>query len=95
MVALCKDLGEAQKQIENLVDEAEKYLKGAEKYLATLSKNAPGGRTIDEKKTLWERVVEKVDKKFEERIGQTEAVVNGWYDNVVNSEIAEVWFIYY
>jgi hypothetical protein len=81
-------------EIDGLVEDAEKYLKGAEKYLSGMLKDSRNGKTDEEKQTMWERVVEKVDKKFEERLSQTEAVVNGWYDRVVNAEIAEVCLIH-
>ena len=84
-----KDSKEIRKEIENLVDEAEKYLKGAEKYMIKLGQES---RPDEEKNTIWSRVVEKVDKKFEERLAQTETVVNGWYLGVVEKEIAEVNF---
>lgn len=82
-----KENKEIREEVEALVDEAEKYLKGAEKYLDQLRKES---RTAEEKRTIWERVVEKVDKKFEERLGRTEAVVNGWYLKIVEQEIQEV-----
>lgn len=82
-----KEDEEIRKEIEDLVEEAEKYLRGAEKYLGNLRRES---RPVEEKRTIWERVVEKVDKKFEERLMQTEAVVNGWYLRVVEKELAEV-----
>ncbi|PCH44428.1 hypothetical protein WOLCODRAFT_139004 [Wolfiporia cocos MD-104 SS10] len=82
-----KESREIHAEIEGLVEEAEKLLKGADKYLQTLVKE---GRTEDEKRTLWERVVDKVDQKFTERIGQTEAVVNGLYMQSVDAELVEV-----
>ena len=36
------------------------------------------------------RVIEKVDKKFEDRLVRTEELVNGWYGGVVEKELAEV-----
>ncbi|GJE91262.1 hypothetical protein PsYK624_074110 [Phanerochaete sordida] len=82
-----KENEEIRKEVEDLVEEAEKYLRGAEKYLGNLRRES---RAVDEKKTIWERVVEKVDKKFEERLMQAETVVNGWYLRVVEKELAEV-----
>ncbi|KAH8104058.1 hypothetical protein BXZ70DRAFT_1005608 [Cristinia sonorae] len=86
-VAELKESKEIRKEVESLVDEAEKFLKGAEKYLVTLKRES---RRSEEKSTMWERVVHKVDSKFGERLGQTEAVVNGWYNTVLNAEIGEV-----
>jgi len=73
-------------QVEFLVKEAEKYLKGAEVYLASLKKE-----TMREDRTsLWNRVVQKVDEKFAERMRETEAVVNEWYNELLQREIREV-----
>lgn len=82
-----KESVELRKEVESLVEEAERYLKGAEKYMGNLKRET---RSDDEKKTIWDRVVEKVDKKFEERLSQAESVVNGWYLKVVEAEIQEV-----
>ncbi|PSR82591.1 hypothetical protein PHLCEN_2v6024 [Hermanssonia centrifuga] len=82
-----KESVEIHKDVEGLVEEAEKYLKGAEKYLGNLSRES---RADEEKRIIWERVVQKVDKKFEERLTQTEAVVNGWYLQVIENELQEV-----
>lgn len=85
-----KQSPEIQKEIDSFVDDAEKYLKGAEKYLAQSVKDTKSGRTSEEKLATWARVVDKIEKRFAERIGQTEAVVNGWYEKVLNAELAEV-----
>ncbi|KAI0083960.1 hypothetical protein BDY19DRAFT_974916 [Irpex rosettiformis] len=85
-----KQSSEIRKEIDNFVEDAEKYLKGAEKYLAQSVKDTKSGRSNEEKQTMWTRVVDKIEKKFEERIGQTEAVVNGWFERVMNAEIVEV-----
>ncbi|KAJ3555490.1 hypothetical protein NM688_g2548 [Phlebia brevispora] len=82
-----KENVEIRKEIESLVDEAERYLKGAELYMANLKRE---NRPDEEKKAVWERVTEKVDKKFEDRLGQTETIVNGWYLKVVEQELQEV-----
>ncbi|THH27750.1 hypothetical protein EUX98_g6442 [Antrodiella citrinella] len=82
-----KESKEIRKEIESLVEEAEKFLKGAEKYLANLKRES---RRPEEKSTMWERVILKVDSKFGERLAQTEAVVNGWYNEMLNSELLEV-----
>ena len=85
-----KQSPEIQKEIDSFVDDAEKYLKGAEKYLAQSVKDTKSGRTSEEKLATWARVVDKIEKRFAERIGQTESVVNGWYEKVLNAELAEV-----
>ncbi|KZT09852.1 uncharacterized protein LAESUDRAFT_722002 [Laetiporus sulphureus 93-53] len=82
-----RESAEIQDEIESLVEEADKFLRGAEKYLQTLSTE---GRTDEEKRIMWGRVVDKVDQKFVERLGETEAVVNGWYAPVLDKELAEV-----
>lgn len=78
---------EIRREIESLEEDAEKYLRGAEKYLANLKRES---RREDEKRTMWTRVVDKVDEKFEQRLTQADAVVNGWYQGVLNKEIEEV-----
>ncbi|KAI0339428.1 hypothetical protein BDW22DRAFT_1361464 [Trametopsis cervina] len=85
-----KQSRQIREELDNLVEDAEKYLKGAEKYLTTMRKDTRSGRTNEEKETMWARVIDKVDKKFEQRLDQTDAVVNGWYMDVVNAELAEV-----
>lgn len=82
-----KEHAAIRKEIEDLVEDAEKYLKGAERYMSTLKKES---RSSDEKRIIWERVVEKVDKKFADRLAQTEVLVNGWYAEVVERETDEV-----
>lgn len=85
-----KQSRQIREELDNLVEDAEKYLKGAEKYLTTMRKDTRSGRTNEEKETMWARVIDKVDKKFEQRLDQTDAVVDGWYMDVVNAELAEV-----
>ncbi|KAI0331643.1 hypothetical protein GY45DRAFT_1248405, partial [Cubamyces sp. BRFM 1775] len=82
-----KENVEIRKEIEDLVEDAEKFLRGAEKYMANLQKET---RSNEEKKAIWARVIGKVDEKFTERLHQTEAVVNGWYQGVLDQELAEV-----
>lgn len=78
---------EIRKEIESLEEDAEKYLRGAEKYLANLKREP---RREDEKKTMWTRVLDKVDEKFDQRLSQADEVVNGWYQGVLNKEMEEV-----
>lgn len=82
-----KENADIRREVEGLVEEAEKYLKGAEKYMGNLKRES---RSDDEKRTIWNRVIEKVDKKFTERLMQTETVVNGWYLKVIEQEVQEV-----
>ena len=75
--------------IEQLVESAEKFLKGAEAYLNKL-KTEP--QTMDEKVTLWTKVLEKIDTKFTEHLRRTEDMVNGWYTAHLEKEVREVSF---
>lgn len=76
--------------IESLAADAEKYIKGAEIYLRNLKAES---RKNDEKMPLWERVVEKVDMKFSERLGVVQAVVNMWYSAILDQELREVYAV--
>ncbi|KAI0048746.1 hypothetical protein FA95DRAFT_1007635 [Auriscalpium vulgare] len=94
LVALRKSAIEelkASKQIggslDDLVEEAEKLLKGAEIYLKNLKKEP---RKVEEKAALWNKVVDKVGEKFAQRLQATESLVNGWYAGHVQKEVAEV-----
>ncbi|KAI0687143.1 hypothetical protein C8T65DRAFT_590613 [Cerioporus squamosus] len=82
-----KENTEIQQEIENLVADAEKFLRGAEKYMNNLQKE---NRKLEEKKAYWDRVINKVEEKFQDRLRQTEAVVNGWYGGILDQELAEV-----
>ncbi|TFY54023.1 hypothetical protein EVJ58_g9108 [Rhodofomes roseus] len=82
-----KESTEIRAEIESFVARAEDLLKGAEKYLQTLVKDQ---RPDDEKRQLLERVLDKVNEKFTDRLGETEAVVNGWYAPWLDKELAEV-----
>lgn len=72
--------------VDGLTAEGEKYLKGAEAYLKTLKKEQKGTVKVG----LWDKVVEKVDGKFQDRLKETESVVNGWYIVVLDQEAQEV-----
>jgi hypothetical protein len=73
--------------IEQLAENAEKLLKGADAYFYNLKTET---RTTDEKVALWTKVLAKVDAKFTEHLRLTEAVVNGWYSSHLENEIQEV-----
>ncbi|KAF9219709.1 hypothetical protein BS17DRAFT_810959 [Gyrodon lividus] len=78
---------DVRNSIEELVTEAEKYIKGVEIYL----KNLKGeNRKSDEKLALWDRVVEKVGKKFTEHLLATEGVVNARHSVVRDKELQVV-----
>ncbi|KAF8522999.1 hypothetical protein JB92DRAFT_1644485 [Gautieria morchelliformis] len=73
--------------VENLLQEAEKSLRSLKAYTKKLmAENKPN----DEKIKTWENVVNKVDKKFEERVEAAADAVREWWSTYVNKEIAEV-----
>ncbi|KIK97344.1 hypothetical protein PAXRUDRAFT_232341 [Paxillus rubicundulus Ve08.2h10] len=78
---------DVRNSIEELVTEAEKYIKGTEIYLRNLKGE---NRKSDEKLALWDRVVEKVGDKFTEHLLTTQRVVNDWYGVVLDKELHEV-----
>jgi hypothetical protein len=80
---------DVQSAIEQLVENAEKFLKGAEAYLNKLKTES---QTTDEKVTLWTKVLAKIDMKFAEHLRRTEDVVNGWHTKHLEKEIQEVSF---
>ncbi|KAH9857245.1 hypothetical protein C2E23DRAFT_807141 [Lenzites betulinus] len=86
-VAELKEHPVIHKEIDELVEDTEKFLRGAEKYLVTLQAET---RAKEDKKLIWDRVVSKVEEKFTARLHQTEAIVNGWYKEVLNKELTEV-----
>ncbi|KAH9987154.1 hypothetical protein BJV74DRAFT_842836 [Russula compacta] len=78
---------EVQSAIEQLVENAEKFLRGSEAYINNLKTES---RTTDEKVALWTKVLAKVEAKFTENLRHTEDVVNGWYTRHLEEEIREV-----
>ncbi|KAH7885768.1 hypothetical protein F5I97DRAFT_1829736 [Phlebopus sp. FC_14] len=78
---------EVRASIEDLVTEAEKYIRGAEIYLRNLKGE---NRKSDEKFPLWDRVVQKVGDKFNEHLLVTDGVINAWYGLVLDQELQEV-----
>lgn len=80
---------DVQSAIEQLVENAEKFLKGAEAYLNKLKTES---QTTDEKVTLWTKVLAKIDTKFVEHLRRTEDVVNRWHTEHLEKEIQEVSF---
>ena len=73
--------------IEELMAEAEKYLKGAAAYLKTLKKE---GKTNTIKVNLWDKVIDKVDGKFNDRLKDTEGVLKMWHMHILDQEVQEV-----
>ncbi|KAI0251393.1 hypothetical protein BJV78DRAFT_1282460 [Lactifluus subvellereus] len=76
-----------QSAVDELVENAEKFLNGAEAYLINLKKES---RTADEKVALWTKVLDKVATKFTELLHRTEVVIHEWYNAHLEKEIAEV-----
>ena len=82
-----KNSEEIKGSIASLLAEADRYMKGAEAFLKTLEKETKEAKV---KVALWDKVVEKVAKKFQDRLKETEDIVNGWHMQVLNQEMAEV-----
>lgn len=80
---------DVQSAIEHLVENAEKFLKGAEAHLNKLKSES---QTTYEKVTLWEKVLAKIDTKFAEHLRHTEDVVNTWHFKHLEKEMQEVRF---
>jgi len=80
---------DVQSAIEQLVENAEKFLKGTEAYLNNLKTES---RPTDEKVTSWTTVLVKVDTKFAEHLRNAEDVVNRWYTTHLEEELQEVRF---
>ncbi|TFK52034.1 hypothetical protein OE88DRAFT_1658801 [Heliocybe sulcata] len=82
-----KESKEINGEVEALVAEAEKFLKGADGYLKTLKKEE---RSVQDKERLWGKVLDRVEKKFEERIEKLSSLVNEWHGTVQYRELQEV-----
>ena len=73
--------------IDQLMENADKLLKGAEAYLASLMKES---RPLDDKVALWTKVLAKVDTKFTSYLRHMEDVVDRWYISHLESEREQV-----
>jgi hypothetical protein len=82
-----KTNNDLQSAVDQLVENAEKLLKGAEAYLNNVKEES---RTAEEKAALWTKVLEKVSTKFTEHVDHTEEAVNRWYSGHLDKEMAEV-----
>jgi hypothetical protein len=80
---------DVQSAIEQLVENAEKFLKGAEAHLNKLKSES---QTTYDKVTLWTKVFAKIDTKFAEHLRHTEDVVNRWHTKHLEKEVQEVSF---
>ncbi|THH10345.1 hypothetical protein EW145_g1375 [Phellinidium pouzarii] len=69
--------------VEALHTESEKALRGTDAYFAKLIKSE---KPRDEQARLWERVLIKVEAKFDERMKGVEQKVNSWYQEEVLSK---------
>ena len=73
---------DVQPAISEFAADGEKYLRGAESYLKNLVK----GEKKQEKRALWERVVQKVKDKFEKRLDDVDRKVGDWYNEISGNE---------
>ena len=71
-----------QRAINEFAADGDKYLRGAENYLKNLIK----GEKKQEKRALWERVVQKVKDKFEKRLDEVDRKVGDWYNEISENE---------
>lgn len=82
-----KENKEIRSAVDGLAAESEKYLKGAEAYLKTLKLE---GKQNAAKITQWDKLIGKVEAKFQDRSKGIDDIVNAWYTNVLNKEGQEV-----
>ena len=82
-----KESKQIRAAIDGMVTESEKYIKGAGAYLKTLTTESNKDAT---KIALWDKLIDKVDAKFRDRVTEMENVVNGWHMDVLNREALEV-----
>ncbi|KAF7966541.1 hypothetical protein HWV62_6941 [Athelia sp. TMB] len=73
--------------IDVVVSEADKYLKGGEAYLQTIKAEE---KKASDKLALWSKVMDKVNTKFQDRLGEVDTIVNEWYMDVLNQENIEL-----
>jgi hypothetical protein len=73
--------------IDQLVENADKLLKGAEAYLANLLKES---RLLEEKVTSWTKVLAKVDTKFTSYLRHIDDVLNTWHTSHLGREREQV-----
>jgi hypothetical protein len=84
-----KEHKEIRATMAGLAVESEKYLKGAEAYLKALKLESKQNAA---KITLWDKLINKIDTKFRNRLNELDDTVNGWYTNVLDQEAQEVRF---
>ena len=70
-----------QRAIDEFAADGERYLKGVESYLKNLVKEKK-----QDKGTLWERVIQKVEDKFEKKLDGVDRKVGDWYNELAANE---------
>ena len=70
-----------QRAVDEFAADGDRYLRGAEGYLKNLSKE----KKLD-KSVLWERVIQKVEDKYEKRLDDVDRKVGDWYNEVAADE---------
>jgi hypothetical protein len=70
-----------QRGIDEFAADGDRYLRGAESYLKNLVKEKK-----QDKSALWERVIQKVEDRFEKRLDEVDRKVGDWYNEVAANE---------
>ena len=78
---MLKKESSVQKAIDNFAADGDRYLKGAESYLRNLVKEKK-----QDKSALWERVIQKVEDRFEKRLDDVDRKVGDWYNEFAANE---------
>ena len=78
---MLKKESDVQRAVDEFAADGDRYLRGAESYLKNLMKEKK-----QDKSTLWERVVQKVEDKFEKRLDDVDRKVGNWYNEVSANE---------
>ena len=78
---MLKKESSVQRAIDEFAADGDRYLRGVESYLKNLLKEKK-----QDKSALWERVVQKVEDKFEKRLDDVDRKVGGWYNEVAANE---------
>jgi len=73
--------------VDGLLQEAEKSFKSLKGYARKLSKES---KPEKEKVKIWENVVNKVEKKFGERVDAAADHIRDWWSDYVNKEVGQV-----
>ena len=84
-----KNSVQMRKELDTLHGEADKAIRGTEAYFTKLKNE---NRSEGEKARLWDRVLNKVWEKFQDRVKGVEATINNWYSDLAAKEVEEVGF---